>query len=109
MKVETAKNEGYNSLKLLIFLNLFDGIVTYIGLHFGFYVELNKMLNMIFNISKTIFILIKIIIPTIVLIVLLMNISTSISKLTKMVIYFGNSVYSILCIYHIVLIIKLIA
>lgn len=108
MKVESIEREGYKGLKMLIFLNIFDGIVTYIGLKDGFYVELNKMLNNIFAYSEVLFIVVKIFIPTIVLYLLLINLAPKISKITKLFIYLGNWVYSILCIYHIILITKLI-
>lgn len=108
MKVESIEEEGYNCLKVLIFLNIFDGIVTYIGLKIGFYVELNKILNNIFAYSEFLFIVVKTFIPTIVLYLLLINISPKTSKITKLFIYLGNGVYSILFIYHIILITKLI-
>lgn len=109
MKVEAIKNEKNNSLRILIFLNLFDGILTYIGLRLGFYTELNKMLNAIYSYNHILFVFVKIIIPTIVLMFLLNKLSKNISVITKTFIIIGNGVYSMLFIYHIILISTLIA
>lgn len=104
MKIEINKKEKYYSLKVLAFLNLFDGIVTYTGLSLGFYIELNNILNKIYYYNHIWFVFIKIIIPTIILVFLSKIISKNISRITKTFILIANGVYSMLFIYHIMLI-----
>ncbi|MGL5348089.1 MAG: DUF5658 family protein, partial [Peptostreptococcaceae bacterium] len=96
------------SLKLLIFLNLFDGIMTYIGLKMGFYIELNKILRSLYINNQLLFITIKIIIPTIILIILSRSLKPTISNITKSFIIIGNGIYSVIFIYHIILITSII-
>lgn len=91
----------YSGFLLLIFLNVFDGIATYIGLKNGFYSEKNIMLNYIYQCSNIMFILIKIIIPTIILCILMVIVGDKITKVIKGMIYIVNTVYAVLCIYHI--------
>lgn len=104
MKNKVINNEKFYNLNLLIFLNLFDGIVTYIGLELGFYVELNNLLNIIYKTSQNLFIFIKIIIPTIILITLCKISIKNISSITKMFILIANITYIMIFIYHIILI-----
>ena len=108
MKIKGIKNERIYSLKLLILLNLFDGIITYIGLKMDFYIELNKILGSLYSNNQFLFIIIKIIIPTITLIILSRNLKTTISNITKSFILTGNGIYSALFIYHIILITSII-
>lgn len=91
----------YNGFLLLILLNIFDGIATYIGLNKGFYIEENFILNYIYQLSSTMFILIKIVLPTIVLCTLMMIVGNKTTRVIKSMIYLGNTVYIVLCIYHI--------
>lgn len=91
----------YSGFLLLIFLNIFDGIATYIGLKNGFYIEKNIMLNYIYQSSNIIFVLIKIILPTIIMCVLMAMVGDKITKVIKGMLYIGNAVYAVLCIYHI--------
>lgn len=106
MQIDIKRVEKYNNLKVLIFLNLFDGVVTYIGLRSGFYIELNNMLNSIYSYNHIWFVVVKIIIPTLILTFLSKRISKNISSITKTFILIGNGVYSILFIYHIILILS---
>ena len=92
----------------LILLNLFDGIITYIGLKLEFYMEMNVMLNNLYNYNSSLFLLVKVIIPTIVLGILFFKLKDKISNLTKIFIYTANIVYILLDIYHISLLIQLI-
>ena len=69
-----------HSLILLLLLNIFDGLITYIGLEFGFYQEMNVLVNNIYNYSSNLFLLIKVIIPTAILILLVLNIKDTYRK-----------------------------
>lgn len=106
--INLLKNHNVYSLIILLFLNLFDGIVTYIGLKLEFYREMNLLVNSIYNYSSNLFLLIKLIIPTIILTLLSLNIKHNLSKLTKLFIYIANIVYVFICVYHIILLIELI-
>ena len=105
--INLLKNHNVNNLIILLFLNLFDGIVTYIGLEFGFYIEMNSLVNSVYNYSSNLFLLIKLIIPTIILTLLSLNIKHNLSKLTKLFIYIANIVYVFISVYHIILLIEL--
>lgn len=107
----TYKNYTYSyySLISLLFLNMFDGIITYIGLKLEFYMEMNIMLSNIYNYNPSLFLLVKVIIPTIVLYTLFLKLKYKISNITKTFIYLANIVYILLCIYHIFLLITLIS
>ena len=107
--INLLKNHNVNNLIILLFLNLFDGIVTYIGLKLEFYREMNLLVNSIYNYSSNLFLLIKIIIPTVIIILLSLNIKdNNLSKITKLFIYIANIVYVFICVYHIILLIELI-
>jgi len=106
--INLLKNHNVNNLIILLFLNLFDGIVTYIGLELGFYIEMNLLVNSVYNYSSNLFLLIKIIIPTVIIILLSLNIKDNLSKITKLFIYIANIVYVFICVYHIILLIELI-
>jgi len=106
--INLLKNHNVNNLIILLFLNLFDGIVTYIGLKLEFYREMNLLVNSIYNYSSNLFLLIKIIIPTVIIILLSLNIKDNLSKITKLFIYIANIVYVFICVYHIILLIELI-
>ena len=95
-----------HSLILLLLLNIFDGLITYIGLEFGFYQEMNVLVNNIYNYSSNLFLLIKVIIPTAILILLVLNIKDNLSKIT-LFIYTANIVYVFIGSYHILLLIQL--
>ena len=99
---------SYYSLIALLILNMFDGIITYIGLKLEFYMEMNVMLSNIYNYNPSLFLLVKVIIPTIVLYTLFLKLKYKISNITKLFIYIGNILYILLCIYHIVLLTQLI-
>lgn len=105
-----TKTKSYNcyGLLFLIILNMIDGLITYIGLKSEFYIEMNPILSNIYNYNPSLFLLVKIIIPTIVLTVLFLNLKSPISKITKIFIYISNIVYLLLDIYHVVLLFKLI-
>ena len=72
--INEPKSYKGHSLILLLLLNIFDGLITYIGLEFGFYQEMNVLVNNIYNCSSNLFLLIKVIIPTAILILLVLNI-----------------------------------
>ena len=61
-KIHINEHKSYKgqSLILLLLLNTFDGLITYIGLEFGFYQEMNVLVNNIYNYSSNLFLLIKI-------------------------------------------------
>ena len=69
-KIHINEHKSYKgqSLILLLLLNIFDGLITYIGLEFGFYQEMNVLVNNIYNYSSNLFLLIKVIIPTAILV-----------------------------------------
>ena len=50
-KIHINEHKSYKgqSLILLLLLNIFDGLITYIGLEFGFYQEMNVLVNNIYN------------------------------------------------------------
>ena len=100
---------SYYSLISLLILNMFDGIITYIGLKFKFYIEMNVMLSNVYNYNPNLFLLLKVIIPTITLFILFLKLKIKISNITKLFIYIGNILYTLLCIYHIVLLTQLIS
>lgn len=91
----------YSGFILLILLNIFDGVATYIGLNKGFYIEENFILNYIYQLSSMMFILIKIVLPTIALSILMIIVGSKTTRVIKSMIYLGNIVYTVLCIYHI--------
>ena len=101
--INEPKSYKGHSLILLLLLNIFDGLITYIGLEFGFYQEMNVLVNNIYNL----FLLIKVIIPTAILILLVLNIKDNLSKITKLFIYTANIVYVFIGSYHILLLIQL--
>ena len=103
-----SNTSSYYCLISLILLNLFDGIITYIGLKFEFYIEMNAILNNTYNYNSSLFLLIKIIIPTIVLGILFSKLKCKISNLTKIFIYTANIIYILLDLYHIFLLLQLI-
>ncbi|MGL5327838.1 MAG: DUF5658 family protein, partial [Peptostreptococcaceae bacterium] len=49
----------------IILLNAFDGIATFIGLKCGFYIELNAFLSDVYSYNPLLFLIIKIMLPTI--------------------------------------------
>ncbi|MBZ4688161.1 MAG: hypothetical protein PWQ96_471 [Clostridia bacterium] len=55
-------------IKIIIMLNLWDLILTYFGLKLEFIHEVNPIMNILYNCNPVIFITIKAIIPTILLI-----------------------------------------
>ena len=69
-KIHINEHKSYKgqSLILLLLLNIFDGLITYIGLEFGFYQEMNVLVNNIYNYRSNLFLLIKVIIPTAILV-----------------------------------------
>ena len=69
---------------------------------------MNLLVNSIYNYSSNLFLLIKIIIPTVIIILLSLNIKDNLSKITKLFIYIANIVYVFICVYHIILLIELI-
>ena len=103
--INEPKSYKGHSLILLLLLNIFDGLITYIGLEFGFYQEMNVLVNNIY--SSNLFLLIKVIIPTAILILLVLNIKDNLSKITKLFIYTANIVYVFIGSYHILLLIQL--
>ena len=105
--INEPKSYKGHSLILLLLLNIFDGLITYIGLEFGFYQEMNVLVNNIYNYSSNLFLLIKVIIPTAILILLVLNIKDNLSKITKLFIYTANIVYVFIGSYHILLLIQL--
>ena len=60
-KIHINEHKSYKgqSLILLLLLNIFDGLITYIGLEFGFYQEMNVLVNNIYNYSSNLFLLVK--------------------------------------------------
>ena len=56
-KIHINEHKSYKgqSLILLLLLNIFDGLITYIGLEFGFYQEMNVLVNNIYNYSSNFF------------------------------------------------------
>ena len=48
-----SNTSSYYCLISLILLNLFDGIITYIGLKFEFYIEMNAILNNTYNYNSS--------------------------------------------------------
>lgn len=97
------KNRSYYGMVSIVFLNAFDGMATFIGLRYGFYTELNKFLSMVYNLSPVLFLIIKVILPTILIIVLIDKMDDNISKITRLIIFISNVIYICLCIYHIIL------
>lgn len=97
------KNRSYYGMVSIVFLNAFDGMATFIGLRYGFYIELNKFLSMVYNLSPVLFLIIKVILPTILIIVLIDKMDDNISKITRLIIFISNVIYICLCIYHIIL------
>lgn len=87
----------------LILLNLFDGVATYVGLNTGVYIELNKMLDFLYKNNSSMFLFVKLVLPTLILMLLSVKLSQNMSKVTKKIIYIGNGIYSLLCLYHIFL------
>ena len=108
-KIHINEHKSYKgqSLILLFLLNIFDGLITYIGLEFGFYQEMNVLVNNIYNYSSNLFLLVKVIIPNAILILLALNIKDNLSKITKLFIYTANIVYVFIGSYHILLLIQL--
>lgn len=108
-KIHINEHKSYKgqSLILLLLLNIFDGLITYIGLEFGFYQEMNVLVNNIYNYSSNLFLLVKVIIPNAILILLALNIKDNLSKITKLFIYMANIVYVFIGSYHILLLIQL--
>ena len=94
--INEPKSYKGHSLILLLLLNIFDGLITYIGLEFGFYQEMNVLVNNIYNYSSNLFLLI-----------LVLNIKDNLSKITKLFIYTANIVYVFIGSYHILLLIQL--
>lgn len=95
-------------LKVLIFLNLVDGLVTYYGLKNGLYVELNKMLQGLYEYSVVSYLSVKILIPAFMLVMLLIVIEQgkNKAKIVKGVKYFillAIVMYMLLLMYHITL------
>lgn len=97
------RSNRHDGLILLIFLNAFDGIATYVGLRLGFYIELNKFLDLVYEYSSSMFIIVKIIIPTLILLILMEKIKVKISKFTKTLICLTNIIYIGIFIYHVCL------
>ncbi|MGL6107600.1 DUF5658 family protein [Romboutsia sp.] len=108
MRSEVIKGEKNYILMPLIFLNLFDGIATYIGLNLGVYIELNKMLNWIYKSNSFVFIFVKIILPTLIFLLLSIKLKENISIITKIFVYTASTIYFALCIYHITLFLSII-
>lgn len=93
----------YSGFLILMLLNIFDGIATYIGLKKGFYIEENVILDYIYQYSSVMFIMIKIVLPTIVLLILMTIVGKKVTNLIKGMLYFSNTIYLFLFIYHIAL------
>ena len=103
MEDTLKKSKSYYGLVSIIFLNIFDGIATFNGLNQGFYIELNKFLNTIYELDKLLFIMVKIILPTIFMIFLIRNLNGELSNLTKFIMLITNLIYVFIFIYHIIL------
>ena len=95
--INEPKSYKGHSLILLLLLNIFDGLITYIGLEFGFYQEMNVLVNNIYNYSSNLFLLIKVIIPTAILILLALNIKLLPSQFSSsfLSLVFSKSKYTI--------------
>ena len=78
------KNRSYYGMVSIVFLNAFDGMATFI-------------------LSPVLFLIIKVILPTILIIVLIDKMDDNISKITRLIIFISNVIYICLCIYHIIL------
>lgn len=87
----------------IIFLNIFDGIATFIGLKYGFYIELNVFLSAVYKESPILFLIIKIILPTILILTLVKYLNETLSKFTKVIMIVVNAIYICICIYHVIL------
>lgn len=61
MFITKTKSYDCYGLLFLIILNMIDGLITYIGLNFEFYIEMNPILSNIYNYNPSLFLLIKII------------------------------------------------
>ena len=87
----------------IIFLNILDGIATFNGLNNGFYIELNQFLNSIYEFDKRLFLIVKIILPTVAMFFIIKKLDEELSSLTKILIYFANLIYIFIFMYHVVL------
>ncbi len=93
------------SILFLLVLNLIDGILTYIGLNLELYIEKNPLLDHLYSVNPDLFILMKILMPTIILIILMfLTYQKKLSKVTNGVIAIGNFIYLTIFMYHIYLI-----
>ena len=103
MEDTLKKTRSYYGLVSITFLNIFDGIATFNGLNKGFYIELNQILNIIYELDKSLFLIVKIILPTIFMIFFIKNLNGELSKLTKFIMLIANLIYIFIFIYHIIL------
>lgn len=101
-KVLVRKKPIY-ALVSIILLNAFDGLATFMGLQLGIYIELNKFLALVYEFNPLLFLVVKIIIPTMILAILIPKITRNLSVITRILITIINIIYIILCLYHIVL------
>ena len=97
------KSKSYYGMVSIVFLNAFDGMATFIGLRYGFYIELNKFLSVIYKLSPVLFLIVKVILPTILIMVLIDKMDEKISKITRLIIFISNIVYVCICVYHVAL------
>ena len=89
----------------LIILNLIDGILTYIGIEKGFYKEENPILAYAYNLDEKLFIFVKIILITMILIFIMKLIDKQkISYIIKCMIFTANTIYLFIVFYHVYLI-----
>ena len=90
---------------MLIALNLIDGMLTYIGLEKGFYKEENPFLAYIYSLDEKLFIFVKIILITVILIFIMKLIDKQkISYIVKCMIFIANTMYLFIVCYHVYLI-----
>ncbi|WP_122640290.1 DUF5658 family protein [Romboutsia sp. Marseille-P6047] len=78
MEDTLRKSKTQYGLISIMLLNIFDGIATFIGLKYEFYKELNSFLRIMYEINPLLFLLIKVILPTILVILLLNKINSKI-------------------------------
>lgn len=97
------KSKIYDGMVSIVFLNAFDGMATFIGLRYGFYIELNKFLSVIYKLNPSLFLIVKVILPTVLIIILIDRMNEKVSKTTMLIILILNVVYLSVCVYHVVL------
>ena len=83
----------------LSILNIFDGFVTFFGLHFSLIEEMNPLMNQIYEVNPVLFILTKLTLSVFIYMFIFLKVVPN-SNLVKGITIFASSIYTGIFMLH---------